>query len=97
MLIANYKWCIATGVPQQKYTECAAHATVNALNALGIQWDGEIDMSINNGNNLWIGHQNEGLQLFDQNENFKTFSETKGLTIWKRAGMRGKGYLQNRS
>lgn len=35
------------------------------------------------GNNLWIGHQNEGLQLFDQSENFKTFSETKGLTIWK--------------
>jgi signal transduction histidine kinase/ligand-binding sensor domain-containing protein/DNA-binding response OmpR family regulator len=32
---------------------------------------------------LWIGHQNEGLQLLDRYGNFKNFPDTSDLTIWK--------------
>ena len=35
------------------------------------------------GTKLWIGHQNEGLQILDSQNKFKTFPETEGLTIWK--------------
>ncbi|RDK83465.1 two-component regulator propeller domain-containing protein [Marinirhabdus gelatinilytica] len=32
---------------------------------------------------LWIGHQNQGLQLLSKNGTFKDFPVTDGFTIWK--------------
>lgn len=37
----------------------------------------------NNGAGLWVGHQNDGLQKFEEKQGFRSFAATKGLSIWK--------------
>ncbi|WP_298904210.1 hybrid sensor histidine kinase/response regulator transcription factor [uncultured Psychroserpens sp.] len=44
---------------------------------------GRIMSLLSDGNNLWIGHQGEGLQYLDSSGKFETISALKGETIWK--------------